>query len=164
MLDLNTLDLTAEADKGRTLHVKHPVTGLLLVDADGAPVTVTAMGAMDGTVYLDRSRERRDRLKAEDLKTRTSAQYDAEAVDDLVSLTLGWSGIAMDGKELPFTHANARMVYTRFRWLREQVEEFVGSRAVFFGESGSPSSAGTGATASGNAPAGASPTKGSKAA
>lgn len=155
MFDLQELDLTAQASAGRVLALRHPITGEPLQDTDGAPVTITAMGT-DSAVYRQRVQERLDRLRGEEAKRRTSAQYDDDTLDDLVMLTVTWSGVGLDGKALPCTHATTREVYTRFRWVREQVERFVGSREDFFGVSSAPSSPGTASSVSASAPTGRS--------
>lgn len=151
MFDLKELDLAAQASAGRTLTLRHPVTREVLTDADGAPVTITAMGS-DSAVYRQRMQERIDRLRAEDVKKRSSAAYDEDTTEDLVMLTITWSGVGLDGKALPCTQANARLVYTRFRWLRDQVEQFVVSREDFFGASSAPSSPGSASSASDSVP------------
>lgn len=151
MFDLKELDLTAQASAGRMLTLRHPVTKAVLQDTDGAPVTITAMGT-DSATYRQRVQERIDRLRADEVKHRTSAEYDADSLDDLVMMTVTWSGVGLDGKALPCTHANIRAVYTRFRWVREQVERFVGSREDFFGASSAPSAPGTASSASDSAP------------
>lgn len=57
-----------------------------------------------------------------------------KTTDKLVALTVGWSGIDMDGKEYKFTPENARKLYSNpgYEWLRLQVIEFVETAENFF--------------------------------
>jgi GTP cyclohydrolase I len=55
-----------------------------------------------------------------------------ENIEDLVKLTVKWTGFEINGEELPATPENFRMVYTDWPWIREQAQDFVGNRANFF--------------------------------
>lgn len=45
--------------------------------------------------------------------------------------TIGWSEFVLDGKKFPFSVENAKVLYVRFPWIREQVDLVAGSRARF---------------------------------
>jgi hypothetical protein len=57
---------------------------------------------------------------------------DKEAVELLAKCTTGWTGITEGGKELPFSTANAIYIYTKYNWIREQIDNAIGDRANFF--------------------------------
>lgn len=54
-------------------------------------------------------------------------------IDTYVACTLSWENVEMDGSPLDCTPDNVRTVYSdsRFKWLHEQVIEFVGNRENF---------------------------------
>lgn len=61
-----------------------------------------------------------------------------EAIEDrtfaiAISSIVGWEGIEMDGKPLPFTRENVRMVLEKFPFIAEQVDAAASDRALFFG-------------------------------
>lgn len=58
-------------------------------------------------------------------------KFEAEGIEVLAACTLGWKGVVVDGAPLPCSRDNAIMLYTRFPWLREQVDQFVSDRSVY---------------------------------
>lgn len=111
----------------------------------GAPTSmkITVMGA-DCDAYRDRQRAfqraRVDRMNKARRMSVTPEEIEAEALELLVEVTTGWSGFQVGGAALPFTRDNVRMVYKRFGWIREQVDQAVGDRANFLPRSASGSS------------------------
>jgi hypothetical protein len=61
------------------------------------------------------------------------AQEEADEVELLATITIGWRGpdAVLEGKPLVFSLEACKMLYRRFRWIRKQVDEFVGERANF---------------------------------
>ena len=128
--DFASLDIAAAADKGAELQVRDPISGQPL-EANGQPVIIQLAGE-DSDAYrraergaINRRLEGRQRGKV------TAEDLEAETISSLAAVTLGWSNVRLDGQELLFNQANARALYRRFRWLREQVNEFVATRANF---------------------------------
>lgn len=128
-MDLMSLK-AAKAETGAVLQVKNPATEEPL---EG--VTLTLLGT-DSAKYraiqrrktqsaLDRmSKGRRSlRLKAE--------ETEAEALADLVELTVAWTGITEAGVPVPFGKEAVERYYAELPWLREQAQEFVNDRANF---------------------------------
>ena len=123
--DLASLDSAAKADDGAALEVLHPVSGEklgMVIRLAGADSTVhrkataaianrRAKGGFRRTINLD------------DLQT--------ESIEVLARCTLGWSGVVLDGKDVPLSKEAAVTLYTRFPWLREQVETFISDRANY---------------------------------
>lgn len=62
----------------------------------------------------------------------TSEQVEQENIELLASNTLEWEGLTSGGQAIPFSHQAAVDLYTRFKWLREQVDAFLGDRKNFF--------------------------------
>ncbi len=128
--DLENFDLAAMADGGAELVLKNPHDGGPLLVA-GAPVTISLIGAD--------SEERRKAERAlldRNLKKRQGGTFSADDIDDaaieiLTACTKGWTNMRMGGETLAFAPKNAKMVYGRFRWIREQVEAFVNERQNF---------------------------------
>ena len=54
-----------------------------------------------------------------------------ENIELLVACTLNWAGIRAKGQPLPFSVDNARVIYAKLPWLREQVKAFIEDRANF---------------------------------
>lgn len=123
--DFASRDVTAKADEGAELEVLDP--------ANGKPVGVfiTLAGA-DSTVHRKATAAIANRrakggfrrnINLDDLQT--------ESIEILARCTLGWSGVVLDGKDVPLSKEAAVALYTRFPWLREQVETFISDRANY---------------------------------
>jgi hypothetical protein len=56
-------------------------------------------------------------------------------LDFLVACTLGWSDLEWTDGPLPFSAANARMVYTEKSWLRNQVKAVLEDSELFISSS-----------------------------
>jgi len=125
-MDLSTLDVKAVAEEGATLEVRHPVTGNLI---DGMSVKVLGT---DSATYRNavkaRIRRAANQRKKQDFDP---DKAERDALELLADLTVGWDGVELDGEPLKCTRENCIMVYGRFPWLREQVDEFVADRANF---------------------------------
>jgi hypothetical protein len=128
-MDLSALD-TSLANEGVDLHLTHPVTGEPLLDTDGKPVTIRLLG-MDSSRYRRHNRALLNRRLENPAKKPTADQIDEDNLAMFVALTVGWSGIGLDGVDLEFSEANAQKVYTRLPWVREQADAFIGDRKNF---------------------------------
>ncbi len=150
MFDLETLDTAAGSDAGYELELLNPATKAK------TGIFIKVLGK-HSEVFRDIVRERTNtRLAAQAAAKRQGEDYEenmtaetveANAVELLTACTLGWrsetpavtkSGkptskevIKLGGKELTFTVANCKDLYTRFIWLREQVDNAVGSLENF---------------------------------
>lgn len=63
----------------------------------------------------------------------SAEEIEQEGLDLLVTCTAGWRGVLFDGKELPYSPDNARMLYERVPIIREQVDEAIADRNLFLG-------------------------------
>jgi hypothetical protein len=126
--DLATLDTSKKSNEGGWMEVKHPITGKSIPDAK------ILLAGTDSEIWRSAQRERADGRMAAGLSgaVLTTAEIDAEGTLILAKCTLGWSGIAIGGPTpMTFSRENAGAAYSRFRWLRDQVNEYVGARANF---------------------------------
>jgi hypothetical protein len=133
MFEISEFETTDTAD----MPVKNPKTGKQMMLPGGkAPVTITLAGR-DSEIYRKISRDLANRraevARAEGISEvqLSDAELDAEALDLLTALTLGWNGISSNKEPYPFSQENARKLYERLPWLREEVDRFVGNRANF---------------------------------
>ncbi len=123
-MDLASLE---PASEGVEMQVRHPATNAPI---DGMAITVLGLDSARA-VQMQRAATNR-RLKQGINKMKWSAEeIDEDGIQMLSALTTSWRGIELDGKPLECNRQNATTLYTRFRWLREQVDEFVGERANF---------------------------------
>lgn len=127
-MDLAQLD-TSSPSGGVAMEVKHPTTGDVLKDGE-EPVTITLVGA-DSQQYRDVQRSFQNARLRDARKPVTAEQLETQATATLAACTLGWSGIELDGQKLDCTVPNAKRLYARLPWLREQVDAFISERANF---------------------------------
>lgn len=121
-MDLATLDTVNFCEQGAELELLHPGNARPL----GAFITLAG---------VDSSRHRQAIAAIAEKRTRAGARGVDEVLKEDVELavrcTIDWRNLELDGAGLPFTPENAREVYTRFPWIREQALAFVASRANF---------------------------------
>ncbi len=109
--------------------ITHPVTG--------APTDMRIQVASpDSDLYKRIDRKIKNRSLTVMQKTRgrpvSIEAMDASGLELLVGITVGWEGARQDGRDLECNEENTRMLYTKFPFIREQVDTFVGDRANFF--------------------------------
>src|SRR3990167_4014457 len=127
--------LELEVDRSVKVRILHPVSRQPLRDAAGAEAYIE-MHSGDSEVARKHQRNvARRRIAMRGRGKITPEELEAEGVELLVALTVGWRLVALDGGALdvPFTQDNARDLFSspRMTWLREQVEEAVGDRENF---------------------------------
>ena len=121
--DFATRDVAAKAEAGADLEVLDPVTG------EAVGVTITLAGA-DSTIHRKATATIAKRRMSNAKGFRNRA-LDPEKFEVLAACTLGWKGVVVDGAPLPCGRDNAVMLYTRFPWLREQVDQFISDRSAY---------------------------------
>ena len=127
-MDLASLDLTKASNDGAWITLKHPATGEELSGR------IKIVGK-DSTKFTQLSEEFK-RKTLDDMKSnKTMAQRMENAQEQsdsiLVACTLDWDGMMLDGQDLPFSEANVKMVYSRFNWIKEQIDVAIADRANF---------------------------------
>jgi hypothetical protein len=129
-MDLSSLDTVAAASEGAVMPVRHPVTKVALKTEKGEAVTLTVTGS-DSKEFRDQERALINKRINAGQRTANADDIYSEATAVLASCVKAWANIELDGKKLDCTPANVKTVLTRFPWLREQVDAFVGDRANF---------------------------------
>lgn len=127
-MDLTALDTATPASVGEKLQLRHPFTG-----EDLAGVTITLRG-LDSDEYQTTFRSIINRKLEKSNAIQTAEKLEQENIELLVSVTMNWDGIEVDGKHIPYSSERARLLYSdrRFPWIREQVEGFIGDRRNFW--------------------------------
>lgn len=129
-MDINNFK-TELADEGVSMQLLDPVT-----EEPIEGTTITLLG-QDSAKYekmtLRRSQAVLNRIskgkKGVDLK---AEEVRDNSIDDLVELTVDWTGFEENGKPLKCTPKTSRKIYTEIKWIREQALEFVADRSNFF--------------------------------
>lgn len=89
----------------------------------------------DSDLYRRAEAAARNKSLARQVKTKLTAEMvDEQVLEHLLAVTVGWEGLIYGAKPLEFNPDNVRMIYTEppLRFIREQVEAFVGDRQNFF--------------------------------
>ena len=122
--DLAKLDTAKVAEEGADLHVAHPTTG------EDLGITITLIGT-DSKTFRDISKSSATASLKKKTREIDLDQNESDAVDLLAKCTKGWAGITENGKEVAFSYDNAVQLYTKYLWLREQIDRFMADRSNF---------------------------------
>lgn len=122
--DLATLDTSKVAEEGAELLVEHPTTG------EDFGIKITLIGT-DSKTFRDLSKSRATASLKKKSRDIDFDQGEAESIELLAKCTKGWEGITEDGIEVPFSYENAVKLYTKYLWLKEQVDRFIVDRSNF---------------------------------
>jgi hypothetical protein len=125
-------------EKPGRMPIIHPVTRQPLVDKDGAPAYIDLYSSDSEIARKHNQAVSRRRLSTAGRGSRiriTPEELEADQIELLVALTVGWRLLTLDGAplDIPFSPAEARDLYgsQEAAWLREQIDEFAGDRANF---------------------------------
>lgn len=127
--DLNNLDTGKAADQGAVLELIHPVENTKL------DIRITLAGS-DSAVYR-KTQNRIANVRTSKISPQrpfiplTSEEQEENGLEVLAACTLAWEGVMVDGADVECNVRNAKMVYRRFPWIKEQVDAFVANRANF---------------------------------
>jgi hypothetical protein len=128
LMDLSILDTSEAAEKGAVLEIMHPTENTLL------GIQITLAGA-DSDLYrkiVNKNVNKRvQRMKPGQSIPFTAEEQEESGLNLLASCTLAWDGVVVDGETVPCNKENAKELYRRFPWIREQVDLFIGDRANF---------------------------------
>ena len=122
--DLAKLDTAKVAEEGAELRVAHPTTG------EDLGITITLIGT-DSKTFRDISKSRATASLKKKTREIDLDQNESDAVELLAKCTKGWTGITENGKEVVFSFDNAVQLYTKYLWLREQIDRFMADRSNF---------------------------------
>ena len=130
-MDLNSLDVVKRAEDGEWMDLLDPVTGQALIDEETKETVSIQLAGADSKRFRRAQHETAQRRKNRRGEV-SPEEADATVVDWLLSVTLSWRHIVV-GESLPFSEQNARTLYTRFPWIREQVSTFIQDRKNYLG-------------------------------
>ena len=122
--DLAKLDTAKVAEEGAELRVAHPTTG------EDLGIKITLIGT-DSKTFRDISKIRATMALKKKTREIDLDQNEQDSIELLARCTKGWSGITENGKDIPFSHENAVELYTKYLWLREQIDRFMADRSNF---------------------------------
>lgn len=126
IVDLAAWDTAEKAEEGAELSLLHPVTGEEL----GVHIR---LAGRDSSAYIKAQRSLLEK-RANKYRRKGPSPEDLEkdSRELAARVTLGWSGVVVEGESLPCTRENALALYTRFPWIREQADAFVHDRENYF--------------------------------
>lgn len=128
MFDLADFDLSADAERGTTVELLNPVTGVALTSDDGRPITITVKGA-DSETYEDAQFDARHRAQFAPEASRERRDFMEDlACHVLGKVTAAWEGVAVEGSAWECNAEAATALYRRFPWIRAQVDAAVNDR------------------------------------
>lgn len=129
--DLSSLNTTKTGDEGAVLHLLHPATDepLYLDEEKKKPVTITLYGA-DSTRFRNLNSRLARQVQGKKGKPSIEAVEEATTAQ-LVGITKDWENMIFGGELTEFTNQKVTNVYDEYRWIREQVSNFITDRANF---------------------------------
>lgn len=121
-MELNSLNLSQDAEAGYVLELTHPATGERL----GGFITVR--GDESKTVQNYNRKRFVEMQKREKRNRGKDVDYSLEEIEDIaiesaIVRVIGWKNIKKNGEELVFTKENAEMLFREYPWTRKQVME-----------------------------------------
>lgn len=136
MADLSKLNFKKAGSKTATLKLEDPISGGILKNEDGTEWSIDLL-----SLDSDEFRKAQRAIADQQIQKATATgrirldvdQIDNSLVETLVACTKGWQGLEENGAKIVFSAAEARRVYIEHPWLREQVNQFVTTRANFRG-------------------------------
>ena len=141
--DIFDLDLSAAADEGAAMTVRHPTTGEEMTYMNDVgetrPIRIFVKGN-DSPAFRNRMDYHLKKNSRNKRSEASIAEMEDQSSDLLASVTTGWEGInwVIDGvkQELKCNRENAKMLYKQRGWLRKQVDEFVAEADNFLQSNG----------------------------
>lgn len=132
-MDLSKLNVSALADAGITVQLRHPATSEKLENDKGEPMTITVAGS-DSALFRG---ELKARIRQNSINKKRKDELDIEemekrGVELIAKCTLSWSGLQLDGKDLPFSYQAAVKLYGDHSWIKEQVDAAMADRSELF--------------------------------
>lgn len=128
--DLSSLDGAArKQEDGVPVEIKHPATseplGITITVASYESERVKAVARQMGNKALVQQ-------KRSPRKPETIEALEERTIEIAAAAIVGWEGVELDGKALPFTRENARTILERFPFIAEQIDAVAADRAAFF--------------------------------
>lgn len=130
-MDLSKLNVKASAEQGSDLHLRDPFTGEELFNDDNSPMVISLLGK-DSEPYRRTARMTANKNLKKGRQTATVEQFEQNGVELLAAVTTGWN-LQFGEEMLEFSPLAVKNLYANpdYRWVYEQVDEFVAERANF---------------------------------
>ena len=129
-MELNNVNLAAQAAVGYSLELVHPATG----DKLGGVITIRGDESKEVQNY-NRKRfmelQKRERMNKGKSSDYSLDEIETIGVESAIVRVIGWKNITKDGVELTFTNENAEMLFREYPWIRSQVME-ASENGLFF--------------------------------
>lgn len=129
-MELNSVNLAAQAAVGYSLELVHPATG----DKLGGVITIRGDESKE-VQNFNRKRfqelQKRERMNKGKSTDYTLAEIEDICIESAIVRCMGWKNIKKDGIELEFNKENAEMVFRDYPWIRNQVMEAASDLNLF---------------------------------
>lgn len=139
-VDLSSIDTVKGANEGFDVRIYHPGTN------EDLDITINVLGK-DSDEFVETGRKQSKKRMAKMSKggfrntsTVPIEEIEQDGIELLAACTKSWAGVVIEGKQVAFSHGAAVDLYTRFPWIKEQVDTAIGDRANFIVGSSKPSS------------------------
>jgi hypothetical protein len=130
--DLSDLDVVAGSEEGAEIELTHPIT------KEPTGIFITVFGkessAFRNTMnarYNEEANREALALKNNDASVVPIEKTIADNIDLLAKCTKGWRNMIFNKKPIEFSYDSAVMVYTKWPWMRPQVDAAIGDLANF---------------------------------
>jgi hypothetical protein len=134
-MDLSKLDIASSSDEGTRMEIYHPTT-----EQSFEPNIYVWVVGMDSPLWrkhsmaLQNKRMKKMMQRGRIRLTQSAEEIEADNIEMLAHCTVKWENVEWEGKPLPGSFDNFKMVYTKLPWFREQVQMFVDDRANFLSD------------------------------
>jgi hypothetical protein len=127
--------MALEVEKPQRMVLMHPVTNQPLRDEAGREACIDLYSADSQAALRHNRAVQRRHLNARGRVKLTPEELEANRVEFLAALTVGWHLVDLAGKHVAVdcNTENARDLYSNpaLSWVRDQVDEFTGDRGNF---------------------------------
>ena len=124
--DLSSFDDVVKVqEEGYDLDILHPISG------EAIGITIRIAGPDSARARRAANRSINESMRAQRLKRPTAEDAYARSLQHLAGLVVEWSGVMLDGQELPPSNENCLLVFTRFPWIANQVDVAANDRSLF---------------------------------
>jgi len=131
-MDLSTLNLVEHANGRQLMTVMHPISGEPLMTSDGQEVFIELLGADSSVMRSEMSDRARKQMTKRTNTVLSLDEAEKASAELLAAVTVSWFGLEESGQKIDCTRENVVAIYTKYSWLRLQVDAFVSDRANFF--------------------------------
>jgi hypothetical protein len=133
-VDLSNLEVKEEK-QAVAMQVVHPITRKPMFDeATKEPVEIVVLSADSSEAANARQKIADKALKARSQgRSPSAADVEEGGIEILAFCTKSWKHVVWEKAELPYSRENAKMIYRKLPWLRQQVDAFSADLNNFLG-------------------------------